>query len=199
MREKIRSFLQENRWWIIISASVFCLGFLLGFVIVILFPQVLEFMLRIFQQVLKKEIETLQRQENWKAVWQIFIRNLKACLVFALGGLLIGIPTFSGLLFNGFILGVVCGGIILSGQIVVLLATVLPHAIFELPAIIFAGAWGFRLGTEWILDRSKGGRGKIFMSNFKKFIYFTPILIIMLLLAALIEVFVSGKLALGFT
>ncbi|KKP70305.1 hypothetical protein A2X44_01175 [candidate division CPR3 bacterium GWF2_35_18] len=198
MIEKIKLYLKNNKKWLLISSSVFGIGFLLGFVIVLIFPQILTIIIKFFQQVLSKEIESLASQNDIQSVYLIFTRNFKAALVFSFGGIFFGFLTLTGLFFNGFILGVVVGGVILSGQFLVVMATVLPHGIVEIPAIILSGAWGFRLGLDWILDSSKGKRGLVFWSNFKNLLKFVPIMFLLLFIAACIEVFVSGKLAMLF-
>ena len=192
----IKDYFKENKPWILLSTGVFVSGMVIGFLIVVIFPIVLEYLLGIFASMLEEEISTMQAQENMRATFLIFQRNLQATLVLSIGGVVFGLISFMGLLFNGVILGIVAGALLVNGKLLFVLATLIPHGVFEIPALLLSGAWGFRIGTEWILDRHKGKRKQVFLSNFKKLLYFIPFLILFLLIAAIIEVYVSGKIAL---
>lgn len=194
----IKSYFQENKYWILGSMLVMGAGFGVGLIVSLLFPFVLTYLLDFLQQNLEKEIETLQSGDNLKASWLIFLRNLQATITMALSGLFFGIITSFSLFFNGFILGIVIGAMVSSGNILVVLTSLVPHGIVEIPTVILAGAWGYRLGIEWLLNQSKGKRGKVFITNLKKYFIALPFLVILLIFAAIIEVYVSGALATRF-
>jgi hypothetical protein len=51
------------------------------------------------------------------------------------------------------------------------------------------------LGTRWLGKSSKGKRKAIFVSDLKDLIYITPLVLLILAVAALIEGNITGKLA----
>jgi uncharacterized membrane protein SpoIIM required for sporulation len=68
------------------------------------------------------------------------------------GGLALGLPAATALLFNGALLGVVAGAV----DPVVVAALVAPHGVVELPAIAVAGGLGFHLGgVGWAALRGR--------------------------------------------
>lgn len=80
--------------------------------------------------------------------WMIFSNNvLSALMMMALGTFLAIIPTI-GLLANGVLLGFIISKYTAIGVSpwLIFSAGILPHGIFELPAILFAAGFGLRLG-----------------------------------------------------
>jgi uncharacterized membrane protein SpoIIM required for sporulation len=86
----------------------------------------------------------------------LFEHNIKvAFLAFSLGALtLIGGAWI--LFYNGVILGAVAGTYLLDGVQVFFLAWVGPHGALEIPAIVFGGAAGLRLGQALLLHGDFG-------------------------------------------
>jgi stage II sporulation protein M len=130
---------------------------------------------------------------------EIFIQNVTASLIAWLGGIILGIAPFLMVAVNGFILGYVILYLAsvserVGESIVFLLAGLLPHAIFELPAFFLAAVLGLSLGLDWLRPEAKGQRlqtlRNVFIGSFK----YMGLVIVLLVIAALIEVFVSGKL-----
>ncbi|WP_186439710.1 stage II sporulation protein M [Kurthia sp. Dielmo] len=82
--------------------------------------------------------------DNTASATAILQNNLKACVIIFSGFVLLGIPTFISLLFNGLILGstLKASSFYLSGA--ELLQRGAPHAILEIPGIVLAGAVGFQ-------------------------------------------------------
>lgn len=82
--------------------------------------------------------------DNTASATAILQNNLKACLILFSGFILLGIPTFISLIFNGLILGstLKASSFHLSGM--ELLQRGAPHAILEIPGIVLAGAVGFQ-------------------------------------------------------
>ena len=86
--------------------------------------------------------------------FSIFLKNLQAILIMFFGGIIIIVPAIV-LSFNGFFLGAFFGYVMhgsintASGVFTTwhLIAFTMPHGIFELPALVIAGAAGFRIST----------------------------------------------------
>ncbi|MDJ1434650.1 stage II sporulation protein M [Halostagnicola sp. A-GB9-2] len=78
------------------------------------------------------------------AALEFFGNNWMVALTTAFSGLAFAIPAIFGIAFNGVFLGATAR---LEVEPLELLAFVIPHGIFEIPAIIFAGALGVHLGV----------------------------------------------------
>lgn len=79
--------------------------------------------------------------------WGIFLNNLTAASVLFLGGLLAGIPSAFSLFFNFLALGAAYQFTRETIGTKTFLISVLPHGVFEIPAIMIACILGIVLGT----------------------------------------------------
>ena len=121
---------------------------------------------------------------------KILLNNLKVILLLVLGSITFGASTFTNLIMNGFYFGAMMA-FAEDSLIVVLL--VIPHGIFEIPAIIIAGAAGFKIPYE-IVRYLAGKKEQILTKeDFKE--YLTLALISIILIAAWIEANVTLKIA----
>jgi uncharacterized membrane protein SpoIIM required for sporulation len=100
-------------------------------------------------------IATMERHEMWTkdvisvaplATSAIMTNNLTVSFVTFAGGIVFGLGTFGALLENGLMLGVIGAACHQYSMSVALWSFVAPHGSLELPAILIAGAAGFRLG-----------------------------------------------------
>lgn len=186
----LTSLYQRNKLLLTISTGIF-LGFLfLG----ILFGY---FLSNYFENFLKTYLKLLRGIIVELSTFSIFIKNLQAVLVMFIGGLIVIVPIIS-LSFNGFFLGAFFGYVIhgsfstASGIFTPwhFIAFTMPHGIFELPALIIAGAAGFRISTL-IMGLIKNIVSKIPVNDqywkFKDSIALLAIAIILLFIAAIIE------------
>ncbi len=127
----------------------------------------------------------------------IFFNNLLAAAGMIGLGIFFGIYPALGVIFNGLLLGVVVGSVSDQADLhpVTLVVThILPHGILELPAVIFAAAFGMRLGALAVgcltglaspeLRERYGSAWKDYLSKIP--VLFTGV-VVMLAVAALIE------------
>lgn len=145
-----------------------------------------------------KNIIPFSSVPNRQLVGIIFMQNMIAAILSLFGGLFLGLLPVGIVFINGFIVGYVSQYVFASSHmsffttLVLFLASVLPHGIFELSAIFFAGAigvwWGiggffpwFRIGIQ---DNSFKSRTLVSLA-------ILPLIAVVLLLAAYIEVYVS--------
>ncbi len=198
LKNYLKQYWVENKRWLQLSGLIFGLGFGIGFLIVLVFPFVVAPFMDLLRSVLEKEIASIETSSNLQTAYFIGFRNLKATLIMSLGGVFFGLFPIFGLFVNGFILGAVMAAVMahnpLNGLLVILF-TVIPHGVIEIPALIMAGAWGLRLGLQHFSDQFKGRRLSTFFTNIKKWVMFIPMLVLLLVIAALLEAFVSGTLA----
>ncbi len=92
-------------------------------------------------------VDQFREMSGGAIFWYIFIHNVLASLLMVGTGLLFGIVPIVGICFNGFALGVVYReGAETFGYASAALK-VLPHGLFEIPAFVFAAAYGMWLGA----------------------------------------------------
>ena len=186
---------QRNKTVLTISTGIF-LGFLfLGVLFGYFSSSFIENFLKNLFKLLREtivEINTLS----------IFIKNLQAVFIMYVGGIIVIVPVIV-LSFNGFILGSFFGCVLhgdLNTATTVLtpwhfIAFTMPHGIFELPALIIAGAAGFRISTLVIGLIKSVIRKKPVSDQYWKFkdsIALLAIAIVLLFIAAIIEANFTG-------
>src|SRR3990172_7254872 len=121
----------------------------------------------------------------------IFLKNVIAVLVgFALSPFFCLVPA-AALVLNGGLLGLVSASVVQEKSLGYLLAGVLPHGIFEIPALIIGEAAAFSFGTSVMLAIVKRERRKLVLPNLKQNARYLALSVILLLVAALIETYVT--------
>ncbi|HEX5430082.1 MAG TPA: stage II sporulation protein M [Patescibacteria group bacterium] len=194
MNDLIRNFYSENRRWARFILKLFGLSIIFGAILYFFDPGLINQIADIFQSKFGPN-----PAQNAGLAREIFLQNSQAVALALFGGIILGLSSVLIVFFNGFIIGFVVLGILTaSGNFGRNLAEVslglLPHGIFELPAFLAASALGLRLGTEWLGKDAQGIRLRTLGHNLKRAIYAVPVLAILLIIAAFIEVFVSGNL-----
>ncbi|WP_081452198.1 stage II sporulation protein M [Thermococcus barophilus] len=126
----------------------------------------------------------------------IFLNNLKVVLLLSFGGVLtFGGLTFLNLIFNGVNVGVMFYAYLNLGELKTFFLLILPHGIFEIPAIIIAGAAGFKIPYE-LLRFALGKKEEIISEeDAKEFFKLFLISMILIFIAALIESTITAKIA----
>ncbi|WP_253735952.1 stage II sporulation protein M [Paenibacillus sp. FJAT-26967] len=182
----------EMKHYLIASTLVFVAGLVLGVQYSDRFQVFLDQQLAGMEQLVG-----LVKEKDNQSLWLfiiIFLNNAIKSLMFVYLGLFFGIIPLMVLLVNGLILGYVIDYQLQEQSISFILKGLLPHGVFEIPAIIVACAYGIRLGilviqmlgTMFAPSRS----GKI-TAEFKRVLGLTKPLILLivgtLLFAALVE------------
>jgi stage II sporulation protein M len=185
-----------SRRWIWLILGVFLAASVVGFVVFSSHPDLVETIFGYFKNLLGEN-----PPENGNLVILIFKQNITTSLFALVGGVVLGLLSLAIVLVNGFILGFVIHFLFrvlptdLGTKFFIIVITLLPHGIFELPIILISAALGMQWGIAWLLPKSKGKRLLVWKQNAKSVFLFIPLLVLVLLLAAVIEVFVSSKLA----
>ena len=167
-------FFKEIRWYVVFSLGLFALFFIVGFIFPIFFRD------EIFKFVLEM-IAMMEGKSVFGIMQFIFLNNLKASFLSMIFGISFGIlPFFIGA-FNGYLVGFVAREAVATEGILVLWK-LFPHGIFELPAIIFSIAIGFKIGTDLFRQDQK------VRYNFREgFRFFVFVIFPLLLVAGIIE------------
>lgn len=119
----------------------------------------------------------------------ILINNSVKTFLFMLSGFLFGLPPFLLLAFNGIFLGIVANIVSKSEGWRFLLAGIIPHGIFEIPAIILSMNYGLWLGHGFY-------RKLRFKEPFREKLsvairFFSRIILPLLIIAAIVEAFIT--------
>jgi stage II sporulation protein M len=187
------NLLRQNRSWLVLALKIFTAGAVIGAVTFVLNPGILETILNAFAE---KFGENPPLDANLAKA--IFTQNLSASLIALLGGVVFGLTSFAALLLNGFLMGFIVLSLFFMpgsnyGQSATLiLGGLVPHGIFELPAFFMGSAFGMKLGLLWISQDAKGNRWASWKQSLKQALQILPVIILLLVIAAFVEVFVSG-------
>ena len=121
----------------------------------------------------------------------ILIKNTSAVLIsFALSPIFCLAPVVA-LIFNGGLLGFVSALVIQEKSLGYLLAGLLPHGIFELPALIIGEAVALSFGTAVLLALFKKERRSQLLPHLRQNLRYLIVALALLLPAAIIETYVT--------
>ena len=126
----------------------------------------------------------------------ILLKNISAVLFsFVLSPIVLIVPIVS-LVMNGWLIGTVSNAVVAERSLGYLLAGILPHGVFELPALLIGEAAAMSFGIaamQAVFDRSRREQLTITMRLDLKYLAFSLCLLVP---AALMEVFVTPALLL---
>ena len=179
---------KRNKKILVLSIAVFFVPLFIGVLVGYLLPDVIGSFLTGFSNELTRQVDI--------STFSIFTHNIRAAFMVYAGGI-VGIIAAGLLSLNGFILGAFLGYFMNGGVIshshvnpLVFMSYVVPHGIFEIPALIIAGAAGFRL-TTIIIDLINSFRGKPYVNKdyqkFKDSMALLAIAVVLFAIAAVIE------------
>lgn len=132
---------------------------------------------------IQKLLEQTQGKSHFDLISYIFFNNLQSSFMGLVLGILLGIPTLIATVLNGYLLGfVVFFSIQESGVFV--LWRILPHGVFELPAIFVSLGLGFKLGLFPFIRKKKDSFFGFVMESLRVFFL---IIFPLLVIAAIIE------------
>lgn len=118
--------------------------------------------------------------------WGIFLNNIRASVIMVLGGIILGIPGVVGIFFNFLVLGAVAMLAVDGGYLPLYLASIIPHGLLELPAIVLSAACGFSLSGD-IIRFLRKEEPDFFGVMKEKAIFYGRVIIPALAVAALVE------------
>lgn len=125
----------------------------------------------------------------------IFLNNLQASLLMVLGGITLGLLTAFALFTNGVLIGFVATPAVAETGLFGTLLLLVPHGIFELPAVFIAAAIGFRVAVL-LGNRLRGHRDQLRPTPTEQHQLgvLAGVAIALLVVAAVVEVYVTPAL-----
>lgn len=169
------NYLKESKNHIYAVALIFIFGIIFGFV----FFQQFGFL----DEILKELVGKIEGLGLWGIIGFIFQNNAMSAFLGLFLGLFFGVFPVMTAVSNGVIIGYVLRNVWIDSGISEMWR-ILPHGIFELPAILISLGLGIKLGM-FIFS---GHRKKEFVLRMKKsFLVFMLIVVPLLVVAALIE------------
>jgi len=176
--------------WICIAVFLFGIGLAFGLTVSPGIPGI--------PGIIAEEITTLEELAGLLASLPLplvavllFIKNVSAMVIsFALSPILCLAPALA-LFANGWLLGLVSVIVSQEKSLGYILAGLLPHGIFELPALILAQAAALSFGTMAILALFKKERRNLLLPNLKQNLRYLVVALVLLVPAAIIETYVT--------
>jgi len=176
--KKSWNYLKESKSFIYVIIAVFFVFLLIGFFVPapdVITEQILEF--------IRELLEKTQGMSQVELIRFIFLNNLQSSFFGMVFGILFGIFSMIVAIVNGYILGfVILISIKSEGSLI--LWRLLPHGIFELPAIFISLGLGLKFGT-FIFQKNKiNSLITYFWESLRVFLF---IVIPLLIIAGIIE------------
>jgi len=175
---KCWKFLLESRWYVVSIVALFALTILIGFIFPVFFRQ------EIFDFIAKM-IAELEGKSTFEIITFIFFNNMKASFMSIVLGVTFGIFPLVATVMNGYLIGFVSRHVV-EQEGLFALWRLLPHGVFELPAIIFSIGIGLKIGIScWPL--AIRGKGKLKYTLKEGLRFFVFVVFPLLLVAGIIE------------
>jgi len=174
-------FIKESRSYIYFISILFLISATFGFAYPVFFTDII-----------KKLIEEITSKTSGLGFFQLFLfifqNNITTAFTGVIFGVFLGILPLIFCFFNGYVLGFVMNKSSSVGFFGII-GRLLPHGIFEIPALVISLAIGLRLGLVYFEKRKKKEKlGKKVIGTFKNaLMVFLLVVIPLLLVAAFIE------------
>ena len=176
--------------WVLIAGGLFVIGLAIGLVISAIMPASIV-------GLISEEMSALEQLGNIFAPFQastaafIFLKNVSALLFsFIFSPILCLLPIIA-LTFNGLLLSFVSVLVAQEESLGLVLAGLLPHGIFEIPALIIGEAAALSFGVTAILALICREKRNLVLPNLKKNVKYLLLAFVLLVPAAIIETFVT--------
>ena len=176
-----------NKRWIFIAIFLFGIGLILGLVN----PPGIANLVSKDIAALKELADFLAPLPQPVVLAIIFINNALTLLISFIFSPIFCLMPILALTANGWLLGFVSTIVIQEKSLGFVLAGLLPHGIFELPALILGEAAALSFGTMAILALFKTERRKLLLPSLKQNLSLLMVALALLLPAAVIETYVT--------
>lgn len=169
-------YLEESRNYVYWAAALFFVSIFLGFVFV-------EYLNPFYSLIMKSMIESTSNLGDVQLGVFIFFSNFKSAFLALFLGILIGIFSIFNIILNGSLIGYVLR-ILWDESGATHFWRLLPHGIFELPALFISWGLGIKIGMFVFSKNELGELKRRFEESLKTFFF---IVVPLLIIAAIIE------------
>jgi stage II sporulation protein M len=170
-------YIKESKRFIWIITLLFFFSVFIGFLYQP--PQIKSIILDYIQKILAQT----DGFSSLQMIVFIFFNNIKIAFMGVLYGFALGIVPVVSILANGYIVGYVSSSAVSSSGIVSLL-NLLPHGVFELPAIFISFGVGLKFGTFLFYKDRMKKFSEFFVNSLRVFVF---VVLPLLIIAAIIE------------
>ncbi len=189
--------IKNNRSWIYLSLIIFFGSFLFMAFIDIDSSKVLTELNEESLASLEALLKIIQEAHPLVVASFIFINNVVSSFLMLFLGVILGIVPLFSLFINGALLGTISSQFAQEGfspWFIVL--GILPHGIPELFAFFICSALGLKLGFHVVVPIEEMTRFQSFKFIWKEIFSVLPLVVVLLFVAALLEIFVTKELLL---
>lgn len=152
---------------------------------------------RYLNQNIEGFVQLFRALPKFELAGAIFLNNTLKALLVTVGGIALGILPVIFIFANGAAVGFVLYSSMESRGVLTTLLAILPHGIFELPAILLATSMGLLLGRSSIKKLFGSSEAAIASELALAMKFFVRIVVPLLFIAALVEAFVTSVLVKG--
>jgi len=178
------------RFWVIIASSLFVIGLGIGLIISLAMPDGTTDFLSEDLAALEELSTILEPFQATTAVF-IFFKNVSVLLFsFILSPVLCLLPVLA-LVLNGSLLSFVSVIVAKEESVGLILAGVLPHGVFEIPAVIIGEAAALSFGVTAIKALLSRNKHIPLLPNFKKSLLYLLLAFVLLVPAAIMETYIT--------
>ncbi len=178
------------RFWVIIASGLFVIGIGAGLAISAIMPDDMNGLLSEELAALEELSTILEPFQVTTAVF-IFLKNASVLLLSFIFSPILCLLPFLDLTFNGLLLSLVSALISQEESTGLLLAGLLPHGIFEIPALIIGEAAALSFGFMTIVALIFKEKRNLLLPNLKQNMKYFLLALALLVPAAIIETFVT--------
>ncbi len=188
--------LKRNKSFILVGVILFVIGGIAGYTVYLNNPDLANLEGSSIFSGLEQKISFFQNLNILGKIIFIFLNNLLVALISVFLGAILGLfPIFIALM-NGFVVGIVAGKVLESNGIGYLLVGLVPHGVFEIPAILIAIGLGLKFGyliistiISILLGKpTKDNEFKLFIRELKPAF---KIILILLCIGAFVEILIT--------
>ena len=179
---------------VVLTAILFCLGIVLGLFSTSSFVD--------DSPLLSQQVEEIGKLAGMLTPFSIstcvliFLKNVLAVSISFLFAPFLCLLPILALLLNGWLVAFLCAPLIREGSLALVLAALVPHGIFEIPAFILGEAAALSFGGATMATLlKKGGKNTLGLS-FRKNLKYLLIAVLLLAPAAIVETYIT-PLAIG--
>lgn len=188
-------YFNSSRKYFLASAGIFIVSFIVGSLISAKNPDTSENLLGL----LKETFGSITSLEPFGRMLEIFKNNVRGSFMALIFGLGFGIVPFLFVAANGIVLGILVEFFLKKQGVIFVIAAILPHGIIELPMVIISVGIGFRLGHAAYFSTRHQKTIQELLNELKQgVIFYFKIVVPMLLLAAIVESYITPLFIQGF-